>query len=316
MSNASLSAPEHGESVRTTSLRFGILTFQDRPYTEMVADWRLIESLGFDAVWVADQFADARAGERAWFDGWTWLTALATATQRIRIGTLVTSITLHNPARIALQALTVDHISGGRLELGIGAGRAPLDHGMMGTPVWDPRERSARFREFVEIVDRLLRHEAGTYTGQYYRVEAAAVLPRPTQQPRPPLILAAHGPAGLRLAAEYADGWNSFGRFRASPDEALRMTRERNARLDEYCTACGRDPRAVRRTFLTGFTSDPFLTSRDALQAFVGKYREAGIDEFIFYYIPGSRRAADTIASRRALERLAVEDMPALRAAG
>lgn len=289
MSNASLSAPEHRESERASSLRFGILTLQDRPYADMVADWRLIESLGFDAIWVADQFSDARAGEQPWFDGWTWLTALAAATQRVRIGTLVTSITLHNPVRIALQALTVDHISGGRLELGIGAGRAPLDHGMMGTPVWDPQERSARFREFVEIADRLLRGEGKAYAGRYYRTEAAALIPRPTQQPRPPLILAAHGPAGLRLIAEYADGWNSFGRFRASPDEALRMTRERNARLDEYCAACGRDPRSVRRTFLTGFTSDPFLTSRDALQAFIGKYREAGIGEFILYYIPERR---------------------------
>jgi alkanesulfonate monooxygenase SsuD/methylene tetrahydromethanopterin reductase-like flavin-dependent oxidoreductase (luciferase family) len=300
----------------TTSLRFGILTLQDRPYADMVADWRLIESLGFDAIWVADQIADARAGEKPWFDGWTWLAGLATATQRIRVGTLVTSITLHNPASLALQALTVDHISGGRLELGIGAGRTPLDHAMMGTPVWDPQQRSARFREFVEIVDYLLRGEAKTYAGRYYQVKAAALLPQSMQQPRPPLTLAAHGPAGLKLTAEYADSWNSFGRFHASPDEALRMTRERNARLDEYCVACGRDPRAVRRTFLTGFTSDPFLTSRDALQAFIGKYHEAGIDEFIFYYIPGSRRTADTIASREALARLATEDLPALRATG
>jgi alkanesulfonate monooxygenase SsuD/methylene tetrahydromethanopterin reductase-like flavin-dependent oxidoreductase (luciferase family) len=114
-------------------LRFGVLILQNLPYLTLVDWWQQVEVLGFDSLWVADHFVEPRRPKDIWFDGWTLLAAMATHTSGIRIGTLVTSITLRNPAVVAKEAMTIDHISGGRLQLGIGAGRTPLDHSMTGT---------------------------------------------------------------------------------------------------------------------------------------------------------------------------------------
>jgi alkanesulfonate monooxygenase SsuD/methylene tetrahydromethanopterin reductase-like flavin-dependent oxidoreductase (luciferase family) len=180
----------------------------------------------------------------------------------------------------------------------------------------------ARFREAVEIVDRALREEVATFRGRYYQVVDAPVYPRPVQRPRPPLTLAANGPASLRLAAEYADTWNSLGGPGLSPRASLDVTRQRDALLDEYCVAIGRDPAAIGRSFLVGFAGDTPFASVDAFHEVVGRYREIGIDEFIFYGVSDEGREA---AARRGLlgrwgdramlERVAAEAIPALRAA-
>lgn len=128
--------------------------------------WQFIESLGFDSVWLADHFVDPYQPDSPWFEAWTLLGALATETRTIRIGTLATSMPLRNPALLARQAITVDHISNGRLEVGLGAGvrRDPV-HSMIGIENWFSAERVARFREAVEIVDRSLRGETVDYEG-------------------------------------------------------------------------------------------------------------------------------------------------------
>ena len=142
----------------THPLRFGIMVLQNLPYPEMVEHCQHLESLGVDSVWIGDHFVDPYVPAGYWFEAWTLLAALAAVTRRIRLGTLVASITLRNPALLARQAMTIDHISNGRLELGIGAGRAPLDHSMTSIPNWETPERARRFRECVEIVDQMLRN--------------------------------------------------------------------------------------------------------------------------------------------------------------
>ncbi|HET6319849.1 MAG TPA: LLM class flavin-dependent oxidoreductase, partial [Chloroflexota bacterium] len=210
-----------------------------------------------------------------YFEAWTLLAGLATRTERIRIGVLVSSNTFRHPALLAKQAATVDHLSNGRLDVGLGAGWYEPEHRMFGLDYPAPSELVARYREAVEVVDRLLRNDITSYAGRYYQLHEATFRPRPVQQPRPPLMLAAHKPRMLRIIAEYADTWNSFG----TVDEM----RERNAILDEQCAAIGRDPRRIVRS-LYGWAAmmpaDPWA-SPAAYEDMLGRYGAAGVDEFL-----------------------------------
>ncbi len=296
--------------------RFGIITLQSQPWPAMVERWRLIEELGFDSLWLPDHFVNPRGPIDLWFDAWTLLPALATITQRIRIGTLVTTITMRNPAMLAKQALTVDHISNGRLILGVGAGGAPLDHAMTGIAPWTRQERFGRFREFITVLDRMLRNEQTTYDGRYYGVKDASMRPAPVQQPRPPLMIGGKSPSLLKITAARAEVWNTNGGRDLSPEEALDITRRRGEMLDEYCRARGRDPSAITRSFMMGQTRDAPFASQAAFREFVGRYRELGFSEFILFWL----RDPDPdyplyawITDRRMLERIATEWIPSVR---
>ena len=234
----------------THPLRFHVLTLPNVPWPEVERRFRHIEELGFDVAGVADHFVDWTNPSSPWFEAWTLLAAAARSTSRLRLSTLVTQIPLRSPAILAHQALTVDHISNGRLELGLGVGlTTDPSYAMMGLPNWSARERVARFKEYVEVVDRLLSNEVVSYKGRFYEVEGAVMSPRPVQKPRPPITIAALQPVMLAHAARYADTWNSlsFARdFQAQLDE----TRDRVRIVDEACRAAGRDPATLRRSYL------------------------------------------------------------------
>jgi alkanesulfonate monooxygenase SsuD/methylene tetrahydromethanopterin reductase-like flavin-dependent oxidoreductase (luciferase family) len=282
----------------------------------MVERWQHIEDLGFDSLWLADHFVNSYQPSQFWLEAWTLLSALAAETSRIRIGTLVTPIGLRNPAVLARQALTVDHISNGRLELGLGAGVADdTGYAMIGLPDWEPPERVAHFREAVEIIDSMLRNEVTTYDGSHYRIKEAYMRPAPIQQPRPPLTLAALGPSMLKIAAKYADRWNTYVLPGGTPEEAVLAIRERNDRLDEACAKVGRDPGEVVRSLLFyGRSSGNPFASVDAFQDLVGRYRETGISEFIFYYPTEEFYKPANEDQPQVFERVAREVIPALRA--
>ncbi len=271
-------------------LRFGVITMQNYPWKDEFQRWKLIESLGFDSVWLADHFLDPTNPDGHWFEAWTLLAALAVVTEKIRIGTLVTSIPLRNPAVLARQALTVDHISNGRLELGIGSGvRGDIDpvYRMIGIEDWDPPERISRFREQIEIIDKLLRQRVSSYKGIYYELNDAIIEPRPVQKPRPPLTIAAMSKSMLQIAAQYADTWNSYGaqKWDTPADKMFDNTRKRNDLLDKYCEKLGRNPQTLRRSVL--FYGQQVLSifkSGDNFRKIVLRYQEIGITEFIFYY--------------------------------
>lgn len=287
-------------------LRFGICTDQSMPFEETVERWRMFERLGFDSVWDCDHFNQPSNPTGPYFEGWTLLAAVAARTSRIRVGVLVTSNTFRHPALVAQQAVTVDHVSGGRLELGLGAGWFEAEHERFGIELPDPGERVDRFREAVEIVDSLLRNEKTTYRGEHYQLDEAHVRPRPVQSPRPPLTLGAHRSRMLRICAEYADAWNSFG--------SIEQIAQRNRILDAHCAEIGRDPGEIRRSFY-GWASnmteqglpDPW-ESASAFEDVVGRYRDAGIDEFIMDQPRPDQQAV--------LEKVAGEVIPSLRAEG
>jgi len=298
----------------THPLRFGIIQIQNLPWKTLVENCQHIESLGFDSFWVGDHFVNPHNVEEDWFDGWSVITALAPQTHAIRLGTLVSNIIYRNPAVLAKQAVTVDHVSNGRLNLGIGATteRDP-SHRMTGVEVWKTRERVQHFREFIQVVDQMLRNQVVTYQGQYYTVTDARMKPPPVQQPRPPLTLATLGQTTLKVTAEYADVWNTYGGWNLLPQQTFELLRERNQQLEEYCAQIGRDPNTIIRSFLVGLTGDRPFASLQAFYDFIGRYCELGFSEFIFYY-DYEPLLPEKGLNRNMLERIATEAIPTIKA--
>jgi F420-dependent oxidoreductase-like protein len=254
------------------SLRFGLLTEPALPWPELAAQWQEAEELGFDTAWVADHFMSyGEREDRPYYEGWTLLAGLAAVTSRIRLGVMVTGNTYRNPALLMKQAVTVDHISGGRLELGLGAGWDEREHAAYGFDFPGPRERVDRFAEAVEVVTRLQRETRSTFSGRYYRLQDAPFEPKPLQSPRLPLMVGAKGPRMLAVTAHYADLWNT----RRPPDEAAELSRA----LDDHCRAIGRDPATLVRSVLPAV--DVF-TSVDDVRRLVEAYCAHGFSDFVF----------------------------------
>jgi alkanesulfonate monooxygenase SsuD/methylene tetrahydromethanopterin reductase-like flavin-dependent oxidoreductase (luciferase family) len=208
--------------------------------------------------------------------------------------------------------MTVDHISNGRLEIGIGAG-APgsIDpsYTMTGIENWSTKERTERLKEQVEIVDTLLSNIKSSYEGKYYKLKDAIMAPGPVQKPRPPIVVAAHLKASLRIAAEYADTWVSFGADFGSPTEVVvENTTKRIAYLDKYCEKIGRDPGTLRRSLLVfGAEANTAFASEDHFTEIVERYTAMGINELVFFY---PFFAPDQIPM---FETIAKETIPTLR---
>ena len=292
--------------------RFGILSFATGPFSEVARAWRNAEAFGFDTAWLPDVLTYP---DVVHYDSFTLLAALARETTRIRIGTLVTQIIYRHPVILAAQAISLDRVSDGRFELGVGAGGAPIDSAAMGVDHWTPKERVARFGEQLEMLDRLLRGERLDFSGQYYQAEGEP-LAIPVQRPRPPLVVAAEANGSLRLAARFADAWATMGgqhttasgKAQLTVDEAVARTREESRLLDEYCGDLGRDPRTIRRSVLALRAEPVPLTSLDAFDDFVGRYQEIGMEEFVFYWPPLAnvrQKEPITPSQEKLLERIA-----------
>jgi alkanesulfonate monooxygenase SsuD/methylene tetrahydromethanopterin reductase-like flavin-dependent oxidoreductase (luciferase family) len=272
-------------------LRFQVLILPNVSWSELLNRFLYVEELGFDLVGTGDHFVDWSNPPSPWFEMWTVLAAVAATTTKIRFGPSVAQIPLRNPAMFARQALTVDHISNGRLELGLGLGLTiDPSYDIIGIPNWSNKERVKRFTEYVEIVDQLLSNEVTSYKGDYYEVKDAVINPRPLQTPRPPITIAAMGPVMLKKTARYADTWNSLS-FAHTFEEQLEETRGRIAAIDEHCSAIGRDPGSLRRSYLM-FDADArpkggFIKYYESEEIFADRVRRVtalGISEIGLYY--------------------------------
>jgi alkanesulfonate monooxygenase SsuD/methylene tetrahydromethanopterin reductase-like flavin-dependent oxidoreductase (luciferase family) len=231
-------------------LRFHVLTLPNVGWEECRDRVQLVESLGFDIVEVGDHFCDWANPPAPWFEAWTSLAAFATVTSTIRLATCVAQIPLRNPGVLAHQAVTIDHISGGRFELGLGTGiTVDPSTTMIGLPNWSNAERVARFGEYVELVGMLLSQENTSYQGQYYSAQGAVMNPSSYQSPRVPVMVAALGPKMMEHAARFADIWNTMS-FDAEFDAQLVEMTDRAAAMDALCTRVGRDPSSLRRSVL------------------------------------------------------------------
>jgi alkanesulfonate monooxygenase SsuD/methylene tetrahydromethanopterin reductase-like flavin-dependent oxidoreductase (luciferase family) len=268
-----------------SSPRFDMFAWQVVPWQVMRDDVRYLETLDIGTVWLGDRYLMPPEFGGSVLEAWTTLAALATCTDRVRLGTMVSDVSLRHPAMLAKQAATVDCISGGRLDLGIGPGdNVPEELDALGLPSLLPDARIDRLRKGVEVIDRLLRDQQAPHHGEFYHLNEAPLEPAPLQRPRPPLTIAAQGKNGLRVVAAHADVWVS-ALWARTGDEALQSIRARNQLLDEYCRAIDRDPAAVQRACFVGWSDceAPFV-SRDAFQDFVGRYWEAGIQRFVFSF--------------------------------
>ena len=296
-------------------LRFHVLLLPNVSWPELKARVLRLEALGVECAALADHFVDWTNPPAPWFEAWTALAALAHATRAIRLSTVVTQIPLRNPAMLARQVLTLDHISRGRIELGLGTGLAiDPSYAMAGLPNWGPGERVDRFAEYADLVGQLLAHEVTTFEGHYYRAENAVMNPRPVQSPRPPLLIAALGPRMMRNAARHADSWNSLS-FRPSFAEQLAETRARCEAMDAVCAQIGRDPSTLRRSY-TMF--DPqarprggtigYYESTERFSDEVSRLVELGISDVGLYF------PLDP-AQSPAFEAIAMDALPSLRQA-
>ncbi|MBI3783762.1 MAG: LLM class F420-dependent oxidoreductase [Deltaproteobacteria bacterium] len=226
-------------------IRFGIQTGQQfARWEEIVAIWQRAEALGYDAAWTYDHFQAVMLDPfDPCLEGWSCLAALAVHTKHIRIGALVTGNTYRHPAILAKIAATVDVISSGRLEFGIGAGWFEPEHQMLGIPFGTASWRCERLDEALHVIRKLWSEHQATFAGKHYQLNAAIAEPKPVQQPHPPITVAGAGEKRmLPIVARHADIWSSFG----SPD----VFRKRIAVLRRCCDAENRDCDAIRKQVL------------------------------------------------------------------
>lgn len=291
---------------KTGNRAFGVMLYPDVPFPELIRRAQWMEELGFDQIFLPDHSANLQDLSGSWFDGLTALAAVAIHTRTVRIGTLVSNPILRPPAMLALQARSIDHLSGGRLELGIGAGVFAWDHHAVGSEPWPPKERAGRYAEYVTIVDGILRGngEPFSFAGEWYAVQDMQTAPGSAQAPRPPIIAGGQSPTILRVAAERADVWNTIGPMGADADEILAVTARQNARIDELATAADRDPATIRRSFALYGPWDPW-EAPVTLDEVVERFGAIGMTEFVTN-IPAPDRMDD-------FERMARETIPALR---
>lgn len=251
--------------------------------------WRHAEELGFHTAYTYDHLSWRTFRDGPWFGALPTLTAAATATERLRLGTLVTSPNFRHPVTLAKELISLDDISGGRITLGIGAGGNGFDATVLGQEAWTPRERADRFAEFVPLLDRLLTEDAVTERGTHYTADEARNIPGCVQRPRLPFAVAATGPRGLRLAARHGQAWVTTGDPKlyenGTPEESRAALRAQSEKFTAACAEIGRDASEPDRILLTGFTPDRTapLESVDAFVDFAGRHAELGFTEIVIH---------------------------------
>ncbi len=266
-------------------IRFGIHAGQQNSsFDDYLRLWRAAEDLGFDWASVFDHFLPIFSDpEGPCFDGLTLLSGLAAHTSRIRLGVIVVGVTYRNPAVLANIGATIDHVSGGRLELGLGAAWYQMEHDQYGIPFPPIGRRIAMLGEAIQIVRSLWTEHRTSFQGRHYTLTDALCEPKPVQQPHPPLWIGGAGEKRtLRVVAESADGWNTF----LMPQDAYQHKLDV---LAEHCLAVGRDTGEIRKQLV--------------VQAVVGE-SEADVEQ------RADRLASARHISREALARAAIIGTP------
>lgn len=256
-------------------------------YDDMLRVWEEADAIpAFTGGWVFDHFmplGDDQTGPI--LEGWTLLSALAARTERLRLGVMVTGNTYRHPGVLAKIATTVDVVSHGRLDFGIGAGWFEFEHDALGIPLFAPGERLRRFDEACEVIRLLWTERAPSFDGQYYQLQGAYSEPKPVQQPYPPFVIGGGGERRtLRTVARYASIWNMAG-------GDVETFRHKNEVLDEHCRSIGRDPAEIVRSIQIRIDLDNPAETRRQAQSFV----DAGASHVVLILMPPY---PDAVASR------------------
>ena len=254
-----------------TSMRYGLKLSQNAPIEQYRAVWRIADEAGFDHCWCMDHFATLGGSDDGpIFEAWALLAAMAAATSRTRVGCAVTGNTYRHPAVLAKAAVTVDHLSGGRLEFGIGAGWAENEHTMLGLPFGTAGDRADRLEEACQVIRSLWTQELTSFAGQHYQLTGAVAEPKPVQRPHPPIWIGGAGRRRtLRTAAQHASVWNAPG---GSPEEVADLS----GVLDRHCADIGRDPSEIRRSVQVRIPATP-----DELLALAPAYAAVGVTDLL-----------------------------------
>lgn len=273
------------------AMRFSFWPAPMQPYADVLALARHVEATGWDGLWYADHFMpNAPDTSTPWPECWSTLAALAATVPRLRLGPLVTGNTYRHPAVLAKMAATIDHISGGRVVLGLGAGWQENEHRQYGIPFYTTAERLARLDEACRVIKGLYAPGQFSFAGRYYQLNEASCEPKPLQSPLPLLIGGGGEKVTLRITAAYADEWNVWG--------TVDTLQQKIAILNSHCERLGRDPRTIHKTAvaLLFMAEDPkalesirarpmqqaaIIGTPDEVREIVAGYAAAGVDELI-----------------------------------
>lgn len=269
-------------------MRFGLDIAQQRmPWSEVVRRAKLAEQLGFDGVWGFDHFQPMYGeGPGECFEGHTTLAALSGITDHVRLGLLVAGMTYRHPAVFAAEAITIDHASGGRLELSYGAAWFDKEHTELGIPFPVLKDRVDAFEEAVQIVRGLLTTDNFTFEGKHFSVTDATLHPRPVQSPHPPIWIGASGERRMMpIAARYADVWHCFG-----PPSYLA---EKSQLLSSMAESAGRDPATIARAASLSLEQGPDSTDRA-----IDKFEDGGFSYLVCGWPAGGQAEVEQFAAR------------------
>jgi alkanesulfonate monooxygenase SsuD/methylene tetrahydromethanopterin reductase-like flavin-dependent oxidoreductase (luciferase family) len=271
--------------------------------------WRAAEEYGFDHAWTYDHLGWRSLVGSPWFSAVPTLTAAATVTSTISLGTFVASPNFRHPVPFMRELITLDDIADGRLILGIGAGGRGYDAQVLGGPELSPRQRADRFAEFVTALEGLLTSDGFDYAGDYYQARGVRNLPGPVQRPRMPFLIAANGPRSMRLAATFGQGWATTGLPAETLDEWWRGVEKLTGLFDEALAAAGRVAAGVRR-YLSLDSAPVFsLESVDAFTDAAGRAAELGFTDIVTHW----PRSSGPYAGRETvLEQVVTDVLPEL----
>jgi F420-dependent oxidoreductase-like protein len=266
---------------------FGVDASQHQlTWDELVSRVRFAEDAGFESAWVFDHFTPLYGDESGpCLEAYTLLAALAASTSRIRLGALVTGVTYRHPSLLAAEVVTVDHVSGGRVNLGIGAAWHDGEHRRLGFDFPSVKERAGRLEEAIQVVKALWSEDSDDFDGRYYRLEAGSYRPRPVQQPHPPIWVGAMGRRlTLPIVGRRADVWHGFG-----PPEALASMWDVVRGAAEEA---GRDPAEIARSTSLSI-SEPW----DEVRRRVDELAAIGVTHLIASWPAEGRRRVEEFAT-------------------
>jgi len=275
------------------------LVLPDRhPVSAFLDDVRAAERAGVRAVWTYDHLTWPLLADGPWYGAVPLLAAAAMCTERVRLGTQVASPNFRHPVPFAKELMTLDQLTGGRLEIGVGAGTEGPDALVLGEPPLARSERAERFGEWLGLLDRLLREPVTTVHGPRFTAVDAHQLPGCVQQPRLPFTVAATGPRALRLAARYGQGWVTYGPYGpdVEPEEWIAAVAEQSSRLTEALAAEGRAADDLARSALFGLEMSWPFESRDRYVDTLGRLGEAGVTEVSVHWPRPDGRGLSTTA--------------------